>query len=515
MKKRITLLALLASLACAASAQVGSTPTKSGPLRPGNPGVFNPNPMPTPIAPAPRPIKFGDRKTPKPTPRPPIFNYAPQLGVPPDSSKLVWRRGSSLEACSKTGSCIRRALPKQTGKPIAITRGRFLDERLAPVSAIVVSNRRYSLCYLPTLKNTAAFECFPIKAPIIKGGRIKAIENPKLKTYLDITIEDKYLKLMMPGEAQAATTSFLRALAEAQARATKVLSQRAIRQTAINAAAKKRGTQAAGSKKTALPGLQQPMLVDSGGGGSYCDDGYCTGGGGDSGGGGYWPDEVPLPDDGSGGVWGPEWGETFPDGSADGGGYPDTPDAVPVPGPGIPIPVPPIVTPGSGWNCWGQPGAQICEGKYPRPDPNTTDPETGQQLPPSQPATSICDYAPFSWVCGWFEPAPAPVPPPPLEVIDPPARPDPITRDAWEEKQYQMDLDDCDGDRKRDEDQLCGLRYTLHGGSVYDDMVEQGVRLTPGERKQLKEAKTEYSACLKKVAQEWSNCRDRAAAKWP
>ena len=414
-----------------------------------------------------------------------------------------------MEACSKTGSCIRRALPKQTGKPIAITRGRFLDERLAPVSAIVVSNRRYSLCYLPTLKNTAAFECFPIKAPIIKGGRIKAIENPKLKTYLDITIDDKYLKSMKPGQAQAATASFMRALEEAQTRATKLLSQRAIRHTAINAAAKKQGGKA-------TLGLQRPMLADSGGGDGYCHDyGYCEGGAGDSGGGGYWPDEVPAPDDGSGDDWGTESGETFPDGSADGGGYPDTPDAVPVPGPGgIPIPIPVLPTPG-GWNCWGEPGAQICEGTAPGPDPNTTDPETGQQLPPSQPPTSICDYAPFSWVCGRFEPAPAPVAPPPLEIIDPPVRPDPITRDAWEEKQYQMDLDDCDADKMRDEDQLCGLRYTLHGGSIHDDMVEQGVKLTPGERKKLKDAKNEYSACLKKVAQEWSNCRGRAAAKWP
>lgn len=505
MNRHITLLALLVSLTCAASAQVGIAPTKPGTRPPGKPGVFNPNPLPTPIAPAP-----------KPKPRPPIFNYAPQLGVSPDSSRLVWRRGSSLEACSKTGSCIRRALPKQTGKPIAITRGRFLDERLAPVSAIVVSNRRYSLCYLPTLKNTAAFECFPIKAPIIKGGRIKAIENPKLKTYLDITIEDNYLKSMKPGEAQAVTTNFLRALAETQAMATKMLSQRAIRQTAINAAAKKQGTPSAGSKM-ALLSHQQPMLVDSGGGGGYCyDDGYCSGGAGDSGGGGHWPDEVPLPDDGSGGVWGPEWGETIPNGGADGGGYPNTPDTIPVPGPGIPIPVPPIVTPGSSdWNCWGQPGSQICEGKYPRPDPNTTDPETGQRLPPSQPPTSICDYAPFSRVCGWFESAPAPVPPPPLEIVDPPVRPDPITRGEWEEKQYQMDLDDCDADRKHYEDTVCRAKYSMYGGNLYDDMEEQGVKLTPVERKRRKEAKTEFSVCMNKLEQEWANCRTAAEKKWP
>ena len=61
-----------------------------------------------------------------------------------------------------------------------------------------------------------------------------------------------------------------------------------------------------------------------------------------------------------------------------------------------------------------------------------------------------------------------------------------------------MDLDDCDADRNRDEDQVCGLRYTLHGGPLYDDMVEQGVKLAPGERKKLKDAKNEYNACKKR-----------------
>lgn len=501
MMKRIIVLMLLATIftASTSAGQVGDGPKPRG-IVAGDPNIPRSKLILT------QPGKLGlGVKMPLPAPLP-----------EPDGLKLKWRHGSSLEACTKAGNCLRRALPRQTGKPIAVIKAPLINERLAPVSVLVVSNKRYSLCYIPTMRNTAAYECFPVKAPIVKGGRIKAIHNPALGTVLDLSIDERYARRMSREEIRVASTRFFNALRAAQVTATKVLSARSSRKPAVG-------------KVVGGGAIQRPMLVDAspGGGGSCSWDGYCSGGSGDSGGGGFWPDEVPgdgggyRDGSGNGGYDGGEWGEpTFPDaptGADDGGGYPhpiDDPDVG-----GGQIPAPPIVVPpalpwppgrtpnpgGGTTDCFVGVSGMMCDIRAPRPDPNTTDPETGQQIPPSEPSWSWCDFAPISWFCGGTGEAPQSPPvylPPPVESPYRPPEAQPITRHG---EGYQDALDQCDRDYHTDK-QECGLKFVLYGGPIYKQKQEDGERLTPSERKMLREANTEFSSCMKKVDDRWGQC---------
>jgi hypothetical protein len=98
---------------------------------------------------------------------------------------------------------------------------------------------------------------------------------------------------------------------------------------------------------------------------------------------------------------------------------------------------------------------------------------------------------------------------PPLEVIPspyiPPA-PEPITRykEGYEEaiqqcqKSYNVDME------------ICGSRYGMLGGPSYDDMLQNGVRLTPGERKEHKKAKTDFGVCSAQSADDMAKCQSNA-----
>jgi hypothetical protein len=62
-------------------------------------------------------------------------------------------------------------------------------------------------------------------------------------------------------------------------------------------------------------------------------------------------------------------------------------------------------------------------------------------------------------------------------------------------------LERCDAERAANE-QVCNLKYILLGGPI----LQAKPTLTPSERKQLKEANNEYSACMTKVGDAWGEC---------
>ena len=70
---------------------------------------------------------------------------------------------------------------------------------------------------------------------------------------------------------------------------------------------------------------------------------------------------------------------------------------------------------------------------------------------------------------------------------------------------YEEALDQCDADRAKDE-QVCSLKYILLGGPILRDRP----KLTAAEKKQLKEANNEYSACMTKVGDTWGQCYRQA-----
>ncbi|QOL49461.1 type IV pilus modification PilV family protein [Massilia litorea] len=61
---------------------------------------------------------------------------------------------------------------------------------------------------------------------------------------------------------------------------------------------------------------------------------------------------------------------------------------------------------------------------------------------------------------------------------------------------------------------MCVLALGV-AGAASTQVAAARLQLTPGERKRHREARTEFSACMKKVAQRWENCRAEAEAKWP
>lgn len=445
--------------------------------------------------------------------------------TPPSEHQLVWRRGSHIEACTKTGECIKRPLPKSAGKPIAVIQAPLLDPSIAPISTLVVSNKRYSLCYMTSLKIDAKNVCHEIKSPVIKGGRITVEHYPGAGTMLTIHVDPKVVKTRAREERLQDMTKFAYALKQAQTVATKVAKARQIEDH-----------------------YTRPMLIDNTGGLSFCGDGWCDGSGGSNGSGGgggisdWWPDEPWEGDnggnwgDGSGdldGNWGDDWGDT-PTGGEDWGGYreqfPENPGYAGVDNvPALPVPLfpwPPSPTPNESsgtTTCVALPsGGGICH--ITAPNPNRVDPETGIILPPfpaiepeSRPAPEPdipfdwCTFFLTSWMCSG-EPSAAV---PPLEIIPGPTAPPavgPIRR--INEEGYQNATDQCQKNYSIDME-ICSSRYAMLGGPHYDDMVENGVRLTPAERKAHNKARNDFSHCATIAGDDMGQCHKDANKNFP
>lgn len=482
MKHRITYLAVLVSLILAGTSFAQTTSVQ-----------------PT------GPKKVGDPSSPKPTPIPGKSFSGPLPGVPNNGIQVVWKGGSNIETCLQTGSCLKRPLPKAAGKPIAVIRGPFLDETIAPVSALVVSNKRYSLCYLTTTKENAVNECRPIRAPIIKGARIQTVNYPGIGTVLNFTLDPDLAKGITRKELDRAAVAFAKGLREAQVSATK-----------------------RAAKRYAGKLIPMSTMVDAGGGG-YCDDDWCIaspsdgGGSSEGGSGGYWPDE-PM---GNGGGWDSEI--PAPTGADDGGGYPNE---VPLGDDGgsgaddqvlpfiVPA-IPPGATPndaGGTTNCFN--GASGPQCIITAPDPNRVDPDSGAQLPPStgDAGWSWCDLPVISWFCGGNTAGlPQEVPEdngglylPPFQW---PARPEDGRPYQRYREGYEEELDKCDADRKFDEEK-CSIKYTILGGPIYSRKLEETGTLTPAERKMLKDANKEYTSCMRVAGDFWGQCYKNAQDKY-
>lgn len=497
MMKRILIAAALASLAFAG---ISTAQTRLG----------------NPTAPKPKPISKTQaiRETPPPIP-----------GPPRGDTQLTWLGGSTIMTCQKAGTCIARTLPTATGKPIRVVQGPFLNQTIAPISMIVVSNKRYSLCYLTSKNTDAALICHPVKTPIIKGGRVKTLTYPGIGTVLDIAVDPTYAKSSKGVAAQirSASAAFGKAFSAAQISATKVATKRYSGKLIPRPFLSLNGTsstcyQADDGKSYCMGGVtvlpSRSISIGEGvedGGGDWGDGGEYPSGADD--GGGY-PD-----DSGSGG------GEGSGEGNGEGGGQ------VVVP-PGFPIPPGATTSPGGTTvNCMPAGDGTTCTVSAPRPeqDPNTTDPDTGAQIPPSTSDNgwSWCDLP----VINYFfctpvppsQPTPTPVPPPaappqmptagdlpPFTWPEPPNDGQPIQkyRDGYEEEvQY------CDGVRAKDETK-CGLNYVIMGGPVYKRKLDAGESLTASERKMLNAANREYSACMSIAANDWSNCYFNAQDKY-
>src|SRR5437764_13198229 len=72
---------------------------------------------------------------------------------PPTDKSLTWQGGRSVTLCDAKGNaCTLRPLPAPAGTPAAITKGTFVDSKLAQSSWLVTSDKRYSLCLYTTPK---------------------------------------------------------------------------------------------------------------------------------------------------------------------------------------------------------------------------------------------------------------------------------------------------------------------------------------------------------------------------
>lgn len=488
MINRIVLLVFPAVLAAGASQAQTAAPTKQVP----------------PLSP--KASLLDDRTR---TPRP--IGAFPQL--------LKWRGGSNIELCVPTAtdnlsvggiSCLRRPMPKVTGKPRAVIEGPFMDPKVAAASWIVVSDKRYSLCYLTSRSKVQRTVCRPIKAPVVAKARI-AVRNLYGLNIMTVDVAPETI-----GNDKASRTKFKRsmlafrnALTSAQVASTK------------NAVKRYSGRL-----------IPQSSMVDAGGaGGCYFDDwgSFCDGGGGD--GGGYFPD-----DPGNGGD------DSGNGGNDNSGGYPDYPDgsggdeSLPMSddggadtgsgGSSPAIPFPPGSEPnnsGGTTTCVVTPVGMICTTTAPRPGPmaDPFEPPLPSGPPPSEPTGNWWCNIPIigGWLCGGSMP-PLPEPPsgpPPSEtppkVADPwwpkptapeDGRPWAKYRDGYEEARQQ-----CDADRSSDEG-VCSNGYVMRGGPIYKDKQDRGETLTAEDRKWLKEANTFYSSCMSKAGAAWDVCNRQA-----
>lgn len=416
---------------------------------------------------------------------------------PAEPTMFKWHATGGLVACREPEDCVRLPFPKPIGKPIAVKRGPFLDKKHAVASMLVESKDQYSLCYVSSLDANAVNECHRVKAPVIKGAKIRVITYPGKGSTLSYSLDPDEIKGKSRAEIRGLLTGFIKAVRETQATASKSAARRY-----------------SGDK---LP-MEHMTNEDGDGGGSCMSDsdggGWCDGGGeGYDGGGGSggdwgqepWPEE-PTSDD--------NWGGDEPVQTPDGGSGDD--DQLRLPG--IPVPVPQTTEPEptiEDDSCLISPNAAHCVIITGQRDPNRTDPDTGAQLPPSQPddGNFWCGVPIVKWfVCG--DPGPEAAPQPTLPPFEWPTRPDaaePLPRD---EEGYREEVDRCDADLARDESD-CGLRYTLLGGPVYEDMLDQGVKLTPREKKMLKDAKEDYRSCKKVASDTWGQCYEDARKKFP
>lgn len=493
MIKRIASLAFLLSFGSVFSSSAQSLPIPS-----------SPGPIPETI---PKPIP---KQTPRHTkPSFPTMGPLPLPGPAEEGKALVWRRGSNVESCTAPGQCVRRPMPKAIGKPLAVVAAPLVDKKLVTDSWLTVSNKRYSLCYMTASKQNPVVVCHPIKAPVMKGAKVRVITYPGIGSLLNFSVDPKWAKLSTREERTRALLAFGKGLKEAQVAAAKT------------------------AKRYSGNLIPLPNLNDTGGcmgdDGSTCDVGGEGGGGpvGD-----WWPDE-PTGDDGSGDWWPDEAPEEMPSeeeepaptGDEGGGGDmpSESPDGgngddggqIPVP---TPFPFPPGPTPnGSGGttDCFPTADGGTCIITAPKPDPNRTDPDTGEQLPPSKPheddtGWSWCDLPVIKWFCGTEPQSPEDwTPPEPIEADLPPfvwppkpddGRPFRKYRDG-----YQEELDRCDAELAKDETK-CGINWVVLGGPIYKRKLEETGKLTREERKMLEDAKEATRVCRQFASDNWDKC---------
>jgi len=413
----------------------------------------------------------GETKLPKPTPKgvklqlPEGHLLAPVPGAGKSSVRFKWNKGTNIMVCQGSNACIRRPLPKAIGKPISVIRMPLIDEKVATVSALVVSKDRYSLCYLKSTKADAKTQCVPIVTPFIPGAKIRAITYPTKGTLLSITIDTKKVKLVSDSQVASAIVAFNKALKEAQAKATNVA-----------------------AKSYSSPLLPMPTLIDDSGGDWSDEGGGDWGGGWGDSGSDYWPEE-PFDEGGwgettydeGGSDWGNDsgdwdypsddaWPEEYPD--AGGGGGDD--QAIPVPI--FPFPPGPTTTPDGGTsNCFITPiGGECHITAPPVVDPNRIDPDTGIVLPPAKPPEgdwSWCDLPIIGWFCGG-EPDPVLPGQPSLPPFQWPTRPDAAEPTPRFGEGYEEALDKCDQDLEF-ADAVCSARYAVMGGRVIPPQKER------------------------------------------
>lgn len=400
--------------------------------------------------------------------------------------KFKWSSTGGIVACREAEECVRRHFPKSVGKPISVKRGPFVNKAHAPVSALVISENQYSLCYLTSLTTKAVNVCLPLKAPVIKGTKVRVITYLGKVSFLNFSIGPDLAKNMSGEQAEQIIKDFVMAFREAEAKA---------------------GESAARRYSGNLLPMEHMEQADEDGGGCALDDnggGFCDGG--------------------DGGGWNDGPGGTFPD-TSNGDGPVETPDGGSgdddqIAPPGI-IPLPPLAPPAPDDpidlpDCQTSPNAANCVFVNGQKDPNRTDPDTGGRLPPSQPADGpwYCRLPIVRMLlCGGSDSAPEPTPPvaaPPYETPASPPSTEPL--DRYRDGYFEA-TERCDTSRSRAESN-CDLNYTLNGGSMYDRKRQRGEWMTPMEIQMLDEADTELRACRGIAENRWVACYQRAQKKY-
>lgn len=380
---------------------------------------------------------------------------------PPTPVSVSWHRGLTVKVCpdqKSSGTCVTKAMPKQVGKPTRVLTGNFISTKTATASWIVMSKTKASLCYVSRASKTSTTPSTTV---------CRQIDAPQVGDDVDVvTVVDHGRTYFgyFPKAGAAANRAAIEAAVNPFQKALAV----ALRKSQTNAAKRYAGTLVRTSRETA----------SGDGGGCYDDeDGSSCESGGDGGGDGGGDDSGGGLGGGSGGASSPPGGITNNDGSME---------------------------------CHFVGIVYVCTATSPPPvaggDPY--DPP----LPPPSPASDpdepgfLCRL--FGWLCP--EPANPPGPPPyelptandvPPPYIRPIYTPDDGRPFAKYRDGYEAELDRCDADRAEGE-WRCQLQYTLLGGPILRDKPT----LTPSERKQLKEANNEYSACMVKVGDVWGEC---------
>lgn len=439
-------------------------------------------------APVPKTPTFPVVQPPVPKPGPGKANPNPinEQPTPAEPVRFKWHPTGGLVACGEPEDCVRLPFPKPIGKPIAVKRGPFLDNKHAPVSTIVESKDQYSLCYVSSLNKNAVNECHRIKAPVVKGAKIRVITYPGKGVTLSYSLDPKEVKGKSREEVRGLLTGFIKAVREAQAVAAKSAARR--------------------YSGDLLPMEYMQHEEEDGGGQCMSDSdggGWCDGGSEGYEGTGGWDDE---PADGGG------WGGDVPVQTPDGGSGDDDQIVLPPV-----IPAPPIIGPEPTIeqdSCLIAPSGAHCVLVTGQRDPNRSDPDTGAQLPPSQPIDDgnwWCRLPIVKWVfCGApAEPVAEPAPEPTLPPFEWPTRPDgaePLPRDN---EAYEREREKCDADRARDE-QKCSTDFVILGGAMFKRQLEEGGKLTPSEMKQYKKANAAYSSCMTMASDFWGQCISNA-----